>query len=128
MMSQQTKKYKTLSIIFTCLSILSLLGPLTFYFIQGFVVAEVAYKFVLSMSLILCIFLTVISLLAKFHLRCPLFILLLGLFFVLDSVIPLLICLAVATILDELCFSPLAKHFRSKYSINKEIDKRIGDK
>lgn len=124
-MSQQTKKYKILAIVFTLLSFLLLAGPLVYYFITGFMIADVSYKFVLSMSLVMCIFLTAISAIAKLNLRCPIFILLLGLYFILDSILPLIIILAAATIVDELLLSPLAKHFRNKYSINKEIDKRL---
>ena len=124
-MSQQTKKYKTLSAITGICSAVLLLGPLAYYFIVGFMVADATYKFVLSMSLVMCLFLTVISVMAKLKLRCPIFILLLALYFALDTIVPMLILMACATILDELLFSPLHKYFKSKYSINKEIDKRM---
>jgi hypothetical protein len=122
-----TKKYKTLATIFTILSFVLTCGPLGYYFITGFMVADVSHKFILSMSLIMCLFLTIISLIAKFHLRSPLFIILLGLYFVLNNIATLLVFLAVATILDELLFTPLARHYRNKARINREIDKRIGE-
>lgn len=125
MKSQQTKKYKALAITFTLISVLLLFGPLAYYFITGFMIAETTHKFVLSMSLVVCLCLTAISLMAKLKLRCPIFILLLGLYSVLNSIVPLLIMLCVATILDELCFTPLARYYKNKYSINKEIDKRM---
>ena len=41
-----------------------------------------------------------------------------------DSFGTMIIIFAVTQIADELIFAPIAKHFRSKFSINKSIDLR----
>lgn len=38
---------------------------------------------------------------------------------------PLLLIVAVGTILDEFLLTPLHKHFKNKATINREIDKRL---
>ena len=124
-MSQITKKSKTLYIVFSIISVLVMFAPLSYYFITGFMVAEVSYKFILSMSLVMSLLLTLVSIIGKFRLRCPVFILLLGIYSVLNSIVPLLIMLAIGTILDELLLTPLTKYYKQKYTINKEIDKRM---
>jgi hypothetical protein len=123
--SNPTKKYKTLTLFFTILSFIAVAAPLIYYFATGFMIAEVTEKFVLSVSLILALVLTTVSVLAKMHIRAPLFIIILALALILDSIFPLILWICIGTIVDEILLTPLRKHFRNKYVINKEIDKRI---
>lgn len=124
MMTTETKKYKNLYRLFAVLSALCLLGPLLVFFIIGFVGAEVVGKVVLSMTALGSIILAIVSILFKYHLRSPMFVLLIGLWAVLDSLLPPMIFVSIAVILDEFIFSPLKKKYKSLYTINKEIDKR----
>lgn len=50
-----------------------------------------------------------------------------GLYVAVDNIIPLLIMLAVTTIIDEFILTPLARHYKAKYTINKEIDNRMSN-
>lgn len=125
-MSKETRKYKNLSILFLALSILVLVAPLAYYSIVGFIEGETSEKFTLGMTFVIAAVLFVINILFKFHIRSTIWILVLGIYFCLDNILPLIFMVAVGNILDEFLFTPLHKHYKSKASINKEIDKRIG--
>lgn len=123
--SKTTKKYQVLSLIFAALGFIITFGPLIYYFATGFAIAEVSEKFILTVGLVVSIVLTAIAAIGKYHLRSPFFIILLALMLVLEVVKPLIIFFAIGITLDELLFTPLHKHFRNKFTINKEIDKRL---
>lgn len=125
-MSKETRKYKNLSILFLALSILVLVAPLAYYSVVGFIEGETTEKFTLGMTFVIAAILFVINILFKFHIRSTIWILVLGIYFCLDNILPLIFMVAVGNILDEFLFTPLHKHYKSKASINKEIDKRIG--
>lgn len=125
-MSKETRKYKTLSILFLALSILVLVAPLAYYSVVGFIEGETTEKFTLGMTFVIAAILFVINILFKFHIRSTIWILVLGIYFCLDNILPLIFMVAIGNILDEFLFTPLHKHYKSKASINKEIDKRIG--
>lgn len=125
-MSKETRKYKNLSILFLALSILVLVAPLAYYSVVGFIEGETSEKFTLGMTFVIAAILFVINILFKFHIRSTIWVLVLGIYFCLDNILPLIFMVAVGNILDEFLFTPLHKHYKSKASINKEIDKRIG--
>ena len=125
-MSKETRKYKNLSILFLALSILVLVAPLAYYSVVGFIEGETTEKFTLGLTFVIAAILFVINILFKFHIRSTIWILVLGIYFCLDSILPLIFMVAIGNILDEFLFTPLHKHYKSKASINKEIDKRIG--
>lgn len=125
-MSKETRKYKNLSILFLALSILVLVAPLAYYSIVGFIEGETTEKFTLGLTFVIASILFVINILFKFHIRSTIWVLVLGIYFCLDNILPLIFMVAIGNILDEFLFTPLHKHYKSKASINKEIDKRIG--
>lgn len=121
-----TKKYKTLAVIFTILSVLCFIGPVGYFIVAGFISSTlVVEKVALSLTVVIVIILSLVALINKCALRSRIWILLIGLYICLDNIMIPLIIIAVCQVLDELVLSPLAKHFRSKFSINKEIDKRL---
>lgn len=125
-MSRETRKYKALSILFLALSILVLVAPLAYYSIQGFIQGETTEKFTLGITFVIACILFVINILFKFHIRSTIWIIVIGVYFCIDNILPLILVLAVGNILDEFVFTPLHKRFKNKAIINKEIDKRIG--
>lgn len=125
-MSKETRKYKNLSILFLALSILVLVAPLAYYSVVGFIDGETTEKFTLGLTFVIAAILFVINILFKFHIRSTIWVLVLGIYFCLDNILPLIFMVAIGNILDEFLFTPLHKHYKSKASINKEIDKRIG--
>ena len=125
-MSRETRKYKALSILFLALSILVLVAPLAYYSIQGFIQGETTEKFTLGITFVIACILFVINILFKFHIRSTIWIIVIGVYFCIDNILPLILVLAVGNILDEFVFTPLHKRYKNKAIINKEIDKRIG--
>ena len=125
-MSRETRKYKALSILFLALSILVMVAPLAYYSIQGFIQGETTEKFTLGITFAISCILFAINIMFKFHIKSAIWIIVLGIYFCLDNILPMIFILAVGNILDEFVFTPLHKHYKNKAIINKEIDKRIG--
>ena len=75
----------------------------------------------LSISVIL----SLVCLLNKYTLRSKNWLILLGLYVCMDKVLGCVLILAITQVFDELAVSPLKNHFKRKYQINKEIDKRL---
>ena len=120
-----TKKYKNNYILCRTLSILMTLIPLIIYTIKGFCEGTPGSKVTLGVCFTTALILTIINVVFKYHMRSTIWILMIGLYVSVDNIIPLLIILAITTILDEFILTPLSRHYKSKYTINKEIDKRI---
>lgn len=124
--SKETKKYGRLALIFTALSILCVFGPMIYFAIAAFMGgAAIVQKFALVSSLLVVVILTVIAVFGKWACRSRSFILLIGLSICLNNFLPIFYVFAGCQIADELIIAPLAAHFRSKTSINKELDKRV---
>lgn len=124
-MSQVTRKYKTLSTIFFWLSVAVTIGPLGFYISKAFIEGSTAEKLSLGCFATVAIILVIVNIIFKMHLRSTIWLLVIGIYIAIDYIMPLLIMVAVGTILDEFLFSPLHKHFKNKATINVEIDKRM---
>ena len=119
-----TKKCRLLTALFWSLGFGVSVLPFLVYAVIGFVDAGTADKMVLTLGAVAAAVIGLTNFFFKKHMRSPLWILLLVLYIVLDEITPLLICAAVGCVLDELLFTPLCAHFRSKTLINSEIDKR----
>lgn len=120
-----TKKLHTWLIVLIILSFLLNVGPITAYcviaFVEGTVLVE---KVALSMTLFVVAILSVIAWSNKLVLRSRLWILLAGLFFVLDAFAAPIIIIGVCQVLDELIVSPIKHRIKTRYIVNKEIDRR----
>ena len=126
-MSTMTSKYKKLSILTFLLSAMCSLCPILIYVIKAFVDKDVqeVNKYTLGIMCSVALVITLINIVAKLHLRCIPWILLLGIYLCLRDITTLLVIMAITTIIDELILMPLHKSFKNKYTINKEIDKRL---
>ena len=125
MVSNTTKHYKRLAAFFTFLSLLLLVGPLSFYVIAGFAASAVVIeKVVLTCIIFIAVILTLICSINKWVFRSKIFLFILGLYLVIDKFILMIIIFAASQVIDELIVAPLARRFRNKASINAEIDKR----
>lgn len=129
MTSDTTKKYKRLSILFFVLSIIVTVAPLIAFTIVGFVNGEVHEKTALGISILVSLILVVLNFLMKMSLRSTIWILVLGIFYALrhymDTLMIMVLVIAIGTIIDEFVLSPLHKIYKDKAKINKEIDKRL---
>ena len=125
-MTSRTKHFLILGIVFTALSILFTIGPALFFTVQGILTAELTiHKTALVGSIFIAIVGSLICLISKtFTFRSKIWIFLLALFFCLDNFIVVIIVFAATQITDELILSPIARHFRNKFTINNQIDKR----
>lgn len=123
--SDITKKHKEKAILYLVASLLITFGPMLFFVIKGFIEGSEVTKFTMGAMCTVSIILCLVNIIGKKHLRSPLWILLIGVYFCLDKIETLLIILAVTTVLDEFWLTPAYKHHKSKYSINKEIDNRM---
>ena len=123
-MSEITIKYKRGYLITKSISIIMTIGPLLYYLIVGFSIAEPTKRVILSLSAISALFLMLINVIFKLRIRSVMFILLLGIHSCINNITNLILILAATTFLDEVLFVPMCNYCKSKYEINKEIDKR----
>lgn len=126
-MSKVTKKYKTLYRLFHLASIVVLVAPLIYYLVIAVMNADTVQKVSLGIMFSMACVLTVLNIAFKKHYRSTIWILLLGIFMCLQEILPLVIMLAVATILDEFIFTPLYLKYKNLCIINGQIDRRIGE-
>lgn len=120
-----TKKYKIAYAICKALQFVVLCVPMLVYVCMGIGQGTDVQRLTLSCTAVVALILLAVNLLCKLRIRSTLWIILLGIYICLDNIMPLLLCLACGTIADEFILTPLAKHYHSKYVINKEIDKRL---
>ena len=121
-----TKKYARAQFLLALMSVLLNIGPFAYYVIEGLLSDSlVAEKVGLVGTVFAVAIMTIVSLVNKRALRSRLWILLVGLYMTLDNILTPLIIVAVCQILDELIISPLAKLYRAKKLIHKEMDKRL---
>lgn len=119
-----TEKYKKIYIYSRILSALLVIIPVIVYTVLGFVQGTVGSKVVLGACLTTALIFVIINVIAKHKIRSTIWIILIGLYMACSNIIPLLIIIAISTIIDEFILEPLCKKYKEKYVINKEIDKR----
>lgn len=108
------------------LSVLVTLLPVIYYVIKGFADESIGTKQKACLGCMVCLAITLylINVLMKYSIRSTVWILLLGVYVCLEDILPLILMLAIGTIIDEFVLTPLKKHYASVYCINKEIDLR----
>ena len=86
-------------------------------------VGKVSVVGTVAVAAILALF----NIIAQKRLRCPIWIVLIGLYIAIrDYLLPLVIIMAVVSICDDLILTPLISYYRSKLIANKAIDERLG--
>lgn len=121
-----TKKYSRLSKLFAFLSFLLMVGPLASFTISAFITSTViTEKVMLTMTLFIVLIMSLVAWFNKITLRSRVWVIIIGLYFILDSFIAPLLIIGSCQIVDEWFISPIHKHYKNLYIINKEIDKRI---
>lgn len=122
-----TKRYFILKNIFFVLLVALNIGPLIGTLIYSLVNGEFEpkTKVTLSVIFIFVLFITIINLISKWHLRTPMWVIIFILMYLLTNLQPILLIIGICTIVDELLVTPLYKHFREKYKWNKNYDIRV---
>lgn len=126
MASKHTANCRRQLWLFRILDFLLLFVPVIVYVCIAFnseisIAGKIALIGMISVALIV----SIINLLTKQRLRCPIWLLLLGLFIaVKEMLLPLVIILAITNTLDDLFFTPIITYYRTKLIANKAIDER----
>lgn len=107
------------------LSLLLWIAPPAYFIILAAIQSTlVVEKLALCATVLVVFIMTIYAAINKVVLRSRIWILLIGLFFVLDHFMVPLFVIASTQVLDEMIVSPLKKYFGSRLTIHKEIDKR----
>lgn len=122
-----TKRYKALYVFLSILSFCLTIGVLLFAVIACYISNEplMEDKIKLSLCLVIALILVTINVLCKYRIRSALWFIILGINLCIKQINNLLMITAICTIVDEFIISPLKRHYKAKYVINKEIDKRL---
>lgn len=121
-----TKKYKKAYILLLIISIILNLFPVLFYTFKAFLSsAVIIHKVTLCSTIFISIILSAISMLTKVNIRSTLWILIIGLYVCLDSIMNMIIFIAVFQVVDEIIITPIKKSVKQRLVINKELDKRL---
>ena len=124
-----TKRYRVLYWIFFFLSLISNIGPLTYYIVKAAIYSNLTYeKLALSVTVLIVIIMTLVCLINKVVLRSRMWIVLIGLYICLEFILTPLIIIAACQIIDEIIFTPLKNNFKQKLTIHVQFDKRMGIK
>lgn len=87
---------------------------------------KVGYKVAVVGTLVIAVILTIFNIIAQKRLRCPIWIILIGLFVAIrDHLLPLIIILSVVSVLDDLVFTPVIHYYYTKTVASKAIDQRL---
>ena len=126
--SKYTKATSRKLWFFRILSTVLILVPLIVYVVMALSMGQVLIiqKFGLISSVLVALLLTAFNFLAQKNLRAPIWIVLLGLYFAMaEFLMPLILMLAITSILDDLIFKPLIAHYNVKLISSKIIDDRM---
>lgn len=126
-MSQTTVSLRKKMYTFHLLSWVLTFLPIMIWLGIAFAKSTEVTKTALALSITIASLLTLTNLLLKYSIRSTIWVLLIGIYIALKDITPLLIIIAVCTILDEFIVHPLYKHYKERYHINREIDKRVGE-
>ena len=125
-MSDITKRYKKLSLIFFWLGVLLTFLPLIIFGIIGCAngTIDIVHKLRLGVCFAFALLLTVMGIKSKYNCRSITYILLFGCYFVVRDIKWVILVAGICCICDEFVCRPLHKYYHEKAVINKEIDKR----
>lgn len=125
--SEFTKSCRRKLWFFRLLDWICLAAPLIVYVIIALFNdgIKVTYKVAVISTLMIALVLTVFNIIAQKRLRCPIWIIIIGLYIAIrDYLMPLIIILACTSILDDLVFTPLIHYYYTKTVASKTIDQR----
>ena len=130
MASKFTKECKFKLWLFRIIDFICLFMPLIIY--VGIALASgeaiVAQKVAVVSTTMVALILSIFNVLSQKKLRCPIWIILIGLFVaVRDYLMPLIIILAITSVLDDLVFTPLIAYYKTKLIANKAMDERLDE-
>lgn len=128
-MSDVTKRYRMLSLLFYFLGWLLILLPVIIFGIKGCLdgTIELTNKLKLGLCFVSALFFLVLGVKSKYNCRSITYFLLMGCYFVAHRIEVVILVCGICCVLDEFVVRPLHKYYHNKAVINREIDKRMGD-
>lgn len=128
-LSERTKSCRARKWIFNILHFFALFGPFLYFIPYCFVVGDVTSKVVVAFAVIAALILAGIALIMDVKHRAGLhksafWGLIAACAYVLESVTPFVMVMAVVSIVDELVFVKLKDHYAAAQQMNLEIDRR----
>lgn len=127
--SKHTKRCRFKLWLFRILDWVCLFMPLIIY--VGIALASneaiVAQKVAVVSTTMIALMLSGFNVIAQKRLRCPIWIVIIGLYVaVRDYLMPLIIILAVTSVLDDIVFTPIISRLHTKLIANIAMDERLG--
>lgn len=123
--SEYTEKLKSKLFWLRFITFILLATPLFYFFVSCLSSGAESWKKVtLVMTALISLMLIGLNIILKFHLRSPLFFMLIGIHVIMDNVMVLLVLLAITSLLDEVFLTPWIKKVKTQLIANKEMDKR----
>lgn len=122
-----TKKSRTLLWTWRIIDWICLFLPLIVYVVIGLANGNVTTtaKVGLVGMLFMALIFTCINVIAQKNLRAPIWCLLLGIYIAMDKwLLPLIVILAITSILDDVLFTPVIHYYYTQTVASKTIDKR----
>lgn len=128
--SEFTKMTRIKLWIFRILDWIVLCLPIVIYLIIAMTGDGLAIQKVgLASCVVIAIILVLINIIAQKRLRCPIWIILIGLYIAMkEYLLPLIIILAIVSIMDDLLFTPLIQHYKAQLEASKVYDQRESEK
>lgn len=126
--SKTTKHARAMLRTLRIIDFIILVFPVAFYTIMAYIdnaiggQRKVILTALMGLALIICIF----NLFAQKHKRSPIWLVFMGIYYAMESVIPLVIMCGVGAVLDDFVFAPAISYFKTSLIANKQIDKRLG--
>lgn len=109
------------------LSFLCWVAPPAYFIILAAVQSSVVFeKMALCATVLVVLLMTAYAAINKIVLRSRIWVLLIGLYFVLDTFMLPLFVIASCQIVDEMILTPLKNYYKVRYITNKEMDLRGG--
>lgn len=129
-MSERTKGLNACKIIFFIIHIVLLFGPFIYFVPQAFILAQEGEKLALTLGIITCLILSLIALISDAKTkgglaRSIIWLFILVITMCLSEIKIFIYVMSIASLVDELLIYKIYTIVKSKYQINKEIDKRI---
>ena len=121
-----TTKYRRRYIALMIISVFLNVFPVLYYTVKALIESNaIVHKVSLCSTIFIVLILTLVSLVTKVSLRSTMWILTIGLYLCLDSIMDMIMLVAAFQITDEMIITPLRKTAKHKLTINKELDKRL---
>lgn len=124
-MFSTSKKYKLLFVLFFATSLLLNVAPVAIYVIDALSGGALVHeKVALCMTVFVVLIMSAVAWANKLVLRSRIWVIIIGLYFVLDYFVAPLLIIGVCQVIDEWIAAPLSKHYKNLYTINRQMDKR----